>query len=150
MTRTLVLVGCGSSKREKPCPASEMYTSGYFGLKREWAEQHGDEWRVLSAKHGLLEPSEVISPYDLTPGGGSWDSRMTEHWRSQVAAQMEFLEWESINEVVVLAGWGKYVSKIKPVFDSYTDRDTFRYPLKGMRLFEQQKWLAEQTNDSGD
>lgn len=145
MTRTLVFVGCGSSKRDERCEAGDMYTSGYYNLKQKWAEQHGDEWRVVSAKHGILHPSEEIDPYDITPGGESWDSRMTEHWRSDVAAQMEVLEWDRIEEVVVLAGWGKYVSKLKPVFDSYTDRAEFRYPLKGMRLFEQQSWLSENT-----
>jgi hypothetical protein len=42
-----------------------MYTSTLFRGRIEAVESTCDTWFVLSAKHGLLDPSEVIEPYDV-------------------------------------------------------------------------------------
>jgi uncharacterized HhH-GPD family protein len=42
-----------------------MYTSPLFRGRMEAVESSCDTWFVLSAKHGLLDPSEVIEPYDV-------------------------------------------------------------------------------------
>lgn len=31
-----------------------------------WAIAHCDQWAILSAKHGLIDPDKVIEPYDVT------------------------------------------------------------------------------------
>lgn len=60
----ITLVGCGKAKRENAAPARDLYTSSYFAAKRNYVERSGREWYVLSAKHGLLDPDEVVEPYD--------------------------------------------------------------------------------------
>ena len=100
---TLVLIGCGAAKRDPEDPtdvnlaevgpdeklapnwsdekgpawrAEDLYTSTYFGVKRELAETvtqwDGDPdttpWAILSAEHDLLWPWEVVKPYDKTIG----------------------------------------------------------------------------------
>ena len=60
----VAVVGCGAKKAETPTCASRMYTSGFFSLKREYAEAVCDDWYILSAEHGILEPDDVIEPYD--------------------------------------------------------------------------------------
>jgi len=59
------LVGCVKSKRQHPSPARDMYTSPMFRGRMRAVELGCDTWFVLSAKHGLLDPSEVIEPYDV-------------------------------------------------------------------------------------
>jgi hypothetical protein len=37
-----------------------------FQKSRAWAERNCDEWLILSAKHGLVEPDAELEPYDET------------------------------------------------------------------------------------
>jgi hypothetical protein len=60
------LVGCVKSKRPTACAARDLYSSPLFLGRRRWVERTCDEWFVLSAKHGLLQPEEVIEPYDVS------------------------------------------------------------------------------------
>lgn len=98
---TLVLVGCGKTKRDPEDPtdlhvasvppgesirgghngptgpawrAEDLYTSTYFGVKREFAEtvtqwtQSRDAagWAVLSAEHGVVPHWKNLTPYDTS------------------------------------------------------------------------------------
>jgi hypothetical protein len=47
-------------------PAKDLYRSALFRLSRAWAERYADAWAVLSAYHGVVEPDQVIEPYDAT------------------------------------------------------------------------------------
>jgi len=61
----LVLIGCVKSKLGYPAPAKDLYASALFRKEREYAEDSGKPWFILSAKHGLVSPDEVIEPYDV-------------------------------------------------------------------------------------
>ena len=60
------LVGCVKSKRSQAAPARELYTSPLFRGRQAWVERTCVRWFVLSAEHGLVEPDEVLAPYDQT------------------------------------------------------------------------------------
>lgn len=62
---SLYLITCSKEKRQKKAPAKELYTSARFKYARKLAEEHADQWFILSAKHGLLQPSDLITPYDM-------------------------------------------------------------------------------------
>jgi hypothetical protein len=62
---TVILVGCVKTKADGPHPARDLYTSELFRRRRDYAEAAGVPWYVLSAKHGLLGPDELIEPYDV-------------------------------------------------------------------------------------
>lgn len=98
---TLVLVGCGKAKRDPDDPldlhaastapnepmsslpgadtgpawrAEDLYTSTYFGVKREFAEivtawargYDGGPWGILSAEHGVVPHWQELKPYDTS------------------------------------------------------------------------------------
>lgn len=63
--KTVVLVGCGKAKLGRPAKAKDLYTGSLFRKGRAYAERFGDEWGILSAKHDLLMPDDVVEPYDL-------------------------------------------------------------------------------------
>lgn len=63
---TICLVACCGEKTAESAMAQDLYVSPLFRKSRAWAEAHCDLWFILSAKHGLLEPRQVIEPYDLT------------------------------------------------------------------------------------
>lgn len=60
------LVGCVSKKRDTPLPARDLYVSTLFLGRRSAVERTCSRWFILSAKHGLLTPDEVVAPYDQT------------------------------------------------------------------------------------
>ncbi len=44
--------------------AENLYSSELFFKSRRYAQANYDAWLILSAKHGLLLPGDVIAPYD--------------------------------------------------------------------------------------
>jgi len=90
MTRTalpVLLVLCGKRKRSRPSRAENLYTSPFFAAAREFATQHGFQWYVLSAKHGLLSPRAIVRPYDLSLRDLSSSERR--EWSWTVAATLK-------------------------------------------------------------
>jgi hypothetical protein len=65
MTR-IALVGCVKTKNDMPMAAKDLYTSNLFRERRRWAETKADRWFILSAKFGLVDPDDLIPPYNET------------------------------------------------------------------------------------
>jgi hypothetical protein len=63
--RRVGLVGCVKAKRSVPAPARDLYTSALFAGRRRYVEATCDEWWILSAEHGLVDPDTELAPYDL-------------------------------------------------------------------------------------
>jgi len=61
----LFLIACSKTKLPRPAPAAELYNSPLFKFSRQYAEKHG-EYLILSAEHGLVNPSHLVEPYDTT------------------------------------------------------------------------------------
>jgi hypothetical protein len=53
------------SKQDRPAPAKDLYSSALFRGRRAFVESSCDRWFILSAKHGLLAPDDLIGPYDV-------------------------------------------------------------------------------------
>lgn len=64
VTKSVCIVGCTAHKRDQPLPAERLYSSELFFRCRRYAQAHYDEWLVLSARHGLIRPCEIVEPYD--------------------------------------------------------------------------------------
>lgn len=62
---TIALVACAAAKVQSAA-AKDLYVSSLFRKSRTFAERNADSWYILSAKHGLVSPDQVIEPYDLT------------------------------------------------------------------------------------
>ena len=65
-TGHVVLLGCVKSKAATLQPARALYTSPLWHRRLSYAERAGLPWFVLSAKHGVVDPDDVISPYDVS------------------------------------------------------------------------------------
>lgn len=61
----VILLGCVKQKRERRAPARHLYISALWRGRRAYAEAGGQEWLILSAKHGLLDPDQIVAPYDV-------------------------------------------------------------------------------------
>jgi len=95
--RRIGLVGCVKSKRDRPSPARDLYTSPLFRGRRRHVEQTCDRWFVLSAKHGLVDPDTVLEPYDQTLKRAGRAER--QRWSAAVLKALE-LELGSFSSTV--------------------------------------------------
>ncbi len=66
MSRIISVVQCVSKKRDTPQRARNLYTSPLFVNAAAYAEKISDEWYIISAKYGLVKPSDWLEPYDVT------------------------------------------------------------------------------------
>lgn len=80
------LVGCVKSKQSNPAIAADLYTSALFRGRRRWVETTCGRWFVLSAKHGLVSPTEMLEPYDETLTTNGLAERRV--WSERVLAQL--------------------------------------------------------------
>jgi len=58
------LVGCVKNKRQHPAPAQDLFVSPLFAGRRATVEKRAAQWFILSAEYGLVDPHQVIAPYD--------------------------------------------------------------------------------------
>ena len=89
--RRIGLVGCVKDKASVARPAKELYQSLLFQGRRRYVEQSRSEWWILSALHGLVDPNDVLEPYDVTLNDASvlerrrWSDRVLD----QITARIE-------------------------------------------------------------
>jgi len=81
------LVGCVKSKLDHPAAAKDLYISDLFVGRRRYVERSCDQWFILSALHGLVRPSEVLNPYDLSLKSCGADERRA--WSKRVLGQIQ-------------------------------------------------------------
>lgn len=63
------LVACCAKKAATPAPARELYRGQTFIMGVRYLKRRCDVWAVLSARHGLVLPDQVLEPYDYTLDG---------------------------------------------------------------------------------
>ncbi len=129
----VILVACCGPKLTDPSPAADLYISDLFKKARSYAERRG-RWFILSALHGLLDPSAVIGPYDVTLKKMSAAKRR--EWGRKVREQMETAGLIG-SPLVALAG----ADYLKPLVDAGLD---VAQPMKGLGIGKQLQWLKKQ------
>src|SRR5690242_5389923 len=87
MEGTVYFVSCVSKKRNQACEARDLYISSLFRKARQFAEESGSPWFILSAEHGLVAPGQVIAPYERTLNTMGVSDRRA--WAELVSAQIE-------------------------------------------------------------
>jgi hypothetical protein len=134
VTSTLVIVPCGQGKmwdrysNAGPLAARDAYTGALFKVNREYAENFGDQWAILSAKYGFISPDFVIpGPYEVT------FKRKQTH-PIPVAALREQVRDGSLGkfELVIGLGGKEYVSVIREAFAGWPVRLVF--PFAGLAI----------------
>jgi len=135
MGKKIVLVSCVSKKDDKPQPAADLYQSHWFKKASAYAKQIGDEWYILSAKHGLIDPTEVIAPYDVTLNNMKSSDRKL--WAKNVFEKLKDLLSPG-DEIVFLAGTKYRENLITPLEKLGVQ---VSIPMKGLRIGEQMSWL---------
>src|SRR5689334_13515349 len=139
----IALVGCVKSKRKSSAPARELYISPLFRAMRGYSESNADAWYILSAEYGLLQPDQVVEPYERTLN--SMPARERLAWAVRV--QKELLEaLPRAAEVVLLAGL-RYREHLVPFLKQHGISVAVR--LEGFSLGRKLQRL-KQINESGN
>lgn len=131
------LIACSKTKLDHAAPAEELYQGHVFKLARAWMLKHlvnvphysstgqkapPNEWGILSAKHGLLMPDQVIEPYDLALT--DLKAGVRKAWEEQVYRQL-MERWGDDVIYRVLAGYNyrepvKRMPMCEDVIDCWT------------------------------
>ena len=137
--KTVYLISCVSEKRESERPAEEIYCSDWFNKARAYVVQNlkpEDEWYILSAKYGLLNPRTVIGPYNETLNNMRKLERM--EWARRVEDELRKL-LHSGDSVVLLAGQ-RYREFLQPSLLELGCQVSI--PMRGLGIGKQLSWLA--------
>lgn len=133
----LYLVACSSAKLTRRAVAAELYTSDLFRASRDYAEAlanlHGSAWAILSARYGLLDPEDIVEPYNVNLADLSGHLRY--QWSARVCAALEDLAGGS-RPLVVLAG-RTYSDALR----HQRPRWSWEEPLRGLMIGERRRWL---------
>ena len=102
--KTLVLVACSKSKAPGPCAAEELYTGTLFRDLKKAVTRDQAPYQILSAKHGLIDPKTIISPYDTQIKDMSGAERTA--WAEDVFDQVTayYLRHKTAKRVTIYAG----------------------------------------------
>lgn len=134
---TVCLVACTSKKGDQPAAAEFIYRSPLFSAARSYAEKRADQWFILSAKHGLLSPEDVIDPYNESLLGQSETQR--QEWAERVHKAFG-MRVPAGGRVIFLAG-SAYRSHLAPKFES-EGRETAA-PMSALGIGSQVAWLQK-------
>jgi hypothetical protein len=130
------LVMCTRHKRVRPCEAKDLYTSPFFVLARTVASVFGRRWFILSAKYGLLKPSDWVSPYDVDLTQQTSAKRA--EWDNQVVDSL--LPHLYRTDRVILLADSVYGEGIETILRG--KNILVYWPLQGMSHEQSIAWLA--------
>ena len=134
---TVCLVACTSRKGDQPATAEFVYRSPLFSAARSYAERRADHWFILSAKHGLLSPDDVIAPYNESLLNQSAAQRQA--WAAGVHRAFS-ARVPAGGRVIFLAG-SAYRSYLAPAFE-LEGRETAA-PMSALGIGSQVAWLQK-------
>jgi len=136
--KKVVLIPCAAKKLDHPAKAQNLYISDYFKSNLSYAKSlNPHKIFILSAKYGLLNLQDEITPYDQTLKKMSKNEQIV--WASKVLEQLKKEVNLNEDKFIFLAGeeYRKFLlSNIK----------NYETPTKGLGIGKQLKFLKENIN----
>jgi hypothetical protein len=138
-SKTVYLVSCVARKAATTMPAHELYQSDWFRKAKRYVLQRiqpGDRWFILSAEHHLVNPLQIIAPYNSTLLDMPYAKRQI--WAQKVLTQLH-PELNEGDRIVALAG-ERYREFLEPALVSIGY--AVKVPMRGMGIGKQKAWLV--------
>lgn len=139
MATTIALVAASRRQRGTICRAAEQYDlSPVFRRAREYCERTYPEWYILSARHYMLSPQQVIGPDDLSIHTLEAGERLA--WAHRVAREL-FARQERSAEPLQFALYTsqRYVDLLLRVAPTLA----IELPLSGLSLTQRLRWYDQ-------
>lgn len=135
----VVLISCVKSKQNQPAKAKNLYVSDLFAKERAYAERSGRPWYILSAEHGLVDPEQVLAPYEAYLPAMPASYRRS--WGNTVITQLEAVLGDLQGLVLEIHAGRQYV---RPIQDGLLQRGAkVLLPLDGLRFGARLRWYNE-------
>ena len=152
MPERVYLVGCGRRKLDDEATARRLYTSSLFrksfALAERRAETDGAPLYIVSACYGLVDPDEVLQPYERALGDLAPDARRD--WGVRVARSLA----EKVRprrlvdlDLVVFAGRAYATALRFGVVEVTGGAVRIEQPLEGLGTGERLAWLTRKLRD---
>lgn len=129
------LVACSAAKLDVRAPVRELYQGQLFRKAKAFVERWCHGWAVLSARHQVVLPNEVLEPYDeRMPRAEAererWDQMVSwEIYRRWKDADLVLLGGEDYARWLRTGSWSRALSVIRP--------------LEGLGIGQQKAWLGK-------
>lgn len=138
----IALVNGSSSQLKIRALAERSYTSAWFQKARAYTIAKCDRWYILSPHYGLLEPDQLIDPYEDKFKKLSREEQFK--WAERVFNDLRRTQISTMDTLILLAS-AAYCDLLTPIFDARS----FRYetPLAGMGITDQMKWLSDELGE---
>jgi hypothetical protein len=133
--KTIVIVGCTSKKKSYPCVASEMYSESVLFVKTiKYVESYYSEgYLILSAKYGILKPTDIIEPYNFSMKDATRCSREYANVIASIKSELA-----GYDKIIALCG-RDYIKMIRIALPETCIVE----PLKGMGIGTRLHFLKE-------
>ena len=90
----IAILNCVNKKHEIKQQAQDLYYGISWDAKSAFVKTRYDKWYILSAKYGLIEPTTIIEPYNIS-----------------FKKDTRFLNHQDTTELVNIKEWGNKVVK---------------------------------------
>jgi hypothetical protein len=141
ISREVGLVSCVKTKRAEPAVPKDLYTSTYFEKMRAYAEAEHDEWWILSAKYGLLDPDgDPIEPYDETMTDATTAERRA--WAEDVFAALDQAGLLAPDVRLVIHAGSAYTEELVPMLEESAVGE-IQLPTKGLQIGKRLAWYSD-------
>ena len=134
----IIFLPCVKTKKSFKTEARNLYDSPYFNKLLSYAKSlNPDNIYILSAKYYVLEPEDIIEPYNKTLK--NFSERKKKLWAYEVYKELKEKEVDFDEKSLFLVGkdYRKYLVKL------FSDSRT---PLEGLGYGEQLHFLNEKLN----
>lgn len=139
----LVILSCTKKKLDHPAPATELYQGDMFKKAQIWISRNKFDELIISAKYGLVEPNEILEPYDKQLKTKS-DARSIQ--QKIVPKLKEYLK--NKKAIVIIMG-NIYVEALKPALEGLKMIPVYRLESKN-GIFDYKKNIMELLNGNLD
>ena len=112
MSKILIIAGCSQKKLLNPAPAIELNQGQLFKAIRKLAIKNQFDLKILSGKYGLLEPDQIIEPYNQKIKTKADIKRVREIVNPTITQI-----WRDYGIIIVIMG-KNYREVLKPFFDN--------------------------------
>ena len=134
LMKKVVLIACSKRKFLRQAEAEDLYISPLFKLNLQYARiLKPDFIFILSAKHGLVELGQKLTPYGKTLN--TMDASEIRVWAEKVIDQLKSKIDLNSDEITFLAG-EKYRKYLLPFIKYHST------PLKNLSIGKQLQYLS--------
>lgn len=132
------VIGCSREKRPDRAPAAELYISKRFRSTVNLVQKFNAPYAILSAKHGIVPPTTLLDPYDVSLDGMS--TIKTSRWAAEALKRLS--ELASGRRITLLTS-PTYSSPLIELNQRALTHLDFIAPWMNLDRSDPSVWLAE-------